>query len=235
RQIFLVGDRPNVIGKRYGLAFSHYDLNGSLLKENLLATDSIVRPKSIIPLEDGGYYISTKTNIPDTRNSNLLLLRVNDQGDILWSKKYANIYPKQTILTSRNELLVYGWNYSPEDEHESNEQYIKVLLLSSEGNLIWEKELKLFNHESPETVIETKQGKYLFSCIVDKHKLYVFRLDRQGNRSFRKPSVPVGQGSYVFLLRSRQSLIEIVKSSKKDEMGRYDLTQSEIHVIKLQE
>ncbi len=193
---------------KIGISFRRYNLDGKLISENLLLTKGHSNPISIIQSADNNYYLTAEQYDQDANINSLWLMKLTQEGDTIWTKKYPHFYSRQTILTISGDLLFYGSNYSQTEEQKKHYHYLKIIYLDKEGNLKWQKDIKQNYYEKPGSIIETKSGSYLFSSTItpikDKgDRAYVFELDKNGDLTFeRKFEYSVGINSVPFLIRS---------------------------------
>ena len=191
-----------------GISFMRYNLDGKLISENLMLTKGHSNPISLIQSADNNYYLTADQYDQDANINSLWLMKLTQKGDTIWTRKYPNFYPRQTILTTGGDLLFYGSNYSQTKEQKTHYHYLKIICLDKEGKLKWQKDIKQNYYEKPGNIIETKSGSYLFSSTItpieDKgDRAYVFQLDKNGDLTFeRKFDYAVGINSVPFLIRT---------------------------------
>ncbi|MFY8188164.1 MAG: hypothetical protein ACOVLC_09415 [Flavobacterium sp.] len=142
-------------------------------------------------------------------------MKLTQKGDTIWTRKHPHFYSKQTMLTSNEDLVFYGSNYSPIAEQKNTYHYLKIIVLDKAGNLKWQKDIKQNYYESAGNFIETKDGNCLFSSTITSIKdqgdrAYIFELNRNGDLTFeRKFEYPVGIGSIPYLIRTEGQITMI--------------------------
>jgi len=192
-----------------GISIKRYNLDGKMISENLILTKEHSNPISIIKSADNNFYLTVEQYDQTTEINSLWLMKLTQKGDTIWTKKYLNFYPKQTILTSNKDLVFYGSNYySTEEERETNYHYLKIIVLDEKGNFKWQKDIKQNYYEKPGSFLETKNGNYLFSSTItpirDKgDRAYLFELDKNGELIFdKKFDYPVSIGGVPYIIRT---------------------------------
>jgi hypothetical protein len=122
------------------------DLQGNPIWEKTYGGSMWDVGHAVIQLKSGDFIISGYSNSPgiSSGNTDVFLIKININGDIIWQKGYGNQeFPNHEwsydILELFNsELLVVG----ARDRYSKESKNILIMNLDSEGNLIWEKELK---------------------------------------------------------------------------------------------
>lgn len=214
-EILLISNEfiPNTT--KIGISIRRYNLDGKLISENLMLTKGHSNPISIIKSADNNYYLTAEQYEQNANINSLWLMKLTQKGDTIWTKKYPHFYSRQTILTTNGDLLFYGSNYSPTEEQKTHYHYLKIIKLDKEGNLQWQKEIKQNYYEKPGSILETKDGSYLFSSTItpikDKgDRAYMFELDKNGDLTFeRKFEYSVGISSVPFLIKTEGQITMI--------------------------
>ena len=214
-EILLIANEfiPNTT--KIGISIRRYNLDGKLISENLMLTKGHSNPISIIKSADNNYYLTAEQYDQNANINSLWLMKLTQKGDTIWTKKYPHFYSRQTILTTNGDLLFYGSNYSPTEEQKTHYHYLKIIKLDKEGNLQWQKEIKQNYYEMPGSILETKDGSYLFSSTITPIKdkgdtAYMFELNKNGDLTFeRKFEYSVGISSVPFLIRTEGQITMI--------------------------
>jgi len=198
-----------------GISISKYDLNGRLISAKLLSGNIERNPISIIKSKDNNYFLTAEKYNAKTNTNSLWMIKLNADGDTIWSKAYQNFYPKQTILTGKNELLIYGSNYSSLEGKNESFEFLKVLMLDSSCNLKWQKEINKNWHEKPGNMIVTKDGHFLFSSFIiptkdNREYSYLFELDDNGKITYEnKFEYSLGIQSIPVILQGDEQIIMV--------------------------
>lgn len=81
---------------------------------------AVLKPKtneearSIAPTKDGGYIITGSTSLHGTGNEDILLLKVDERGNELWSKSFGGLLPdtgNQVKQTADGGYIIFGTIY----------------------------------------------------------------------------------------------------------------------------
>ncbi len=98
-----------------------------------ISTDNGVK---IIQTRDSGYVFLGQTYSYAIGNFDYYLVKLNQQGDTLWTKTYGGVEfatPKDIVITSDNGFLICGDNIN-----FSNNQHAWVFKTDSLGNILWQ-------------------------------------------------------------------------------------------------
>lgn len=199
----------------HGMSIRRYHLDGTLIAENLMLTKELTYPISITPSADNHFYVTAGQYDQTTGIPSLWLIKLTQKGDTVWTKKHPYFYAKQTIVTSNENLVFYGSNFSPPAEQKNHYEYIKIIVLDKNGNLQWEKEMKQNYYEKPGNCLETKDGNYLFASTITPiqnkgDKAYLFELTKKGELTFERTfDYSVGISSVPYLIRTEGQITMI--------------------------
>jgi len=172
------------------------DTNGYLLKTdadgNLLWTKSydLNGPNdeafSVQQCADGGYIISGETGNLVTSTYDIYLLKTDNNGNIVWSKRYGSTgwnVPQTVLQTNDQGFLVIGTKYYDTDNSD-----IWLIKTDLNGNLAWSKTFGgagkefSFRNASGE---QTSDGGYIIggcsSSFGESFDLYLIKTDANGN------------------------------------------------------
>lgn len=238
KEILLVTDERIPKETKTRMSVRRYNLEGKLISENLMHTKESCNPTSIIASADGNYYLTAIQYDHTTNANSLFLIKLNPQGENIWSKNHPALYPRQTMLTHNGDLVFYGSNYSLTEDGKNHYQYLKIIVLDKDGNLKWQKDIKKNDYEMPGNFLETRDGNYLFSGTVtpikDKgDRAYLFELNKNGDLTFERIfDDQVGIGNVPFILRTKGQITMIGQKW----MGKFGAPFKDvIQIIKLQE
>ena len=131
------------------------------------------------------------------RRQRFLFVKINTNGDTLWTKKYDllyNIGSITTMLETKDKgFLIAGYtvNYDFTIHDYTNRTQIQVFKLDSLGNVQWTKNYgDINNAEDVFSIVETEDNDFLF---VGRDILrggdfqnYMFKIDRLGNLLWEK-------------------------------------------------
>ena len=127
-----------IIGGNYYSGFGLIDLwiikidsSGNKLWEKLYGGVSYDFGASIIQTPDDGYLVLGSSQISDTSDPEVWLIRTNSNGDSLWTKKFGIGIGESIVETSDGNYLITT----------SHPMFInsKILNIDPDGNLLWSK------------------------------------------------------------------------------------------------
>jgi len=113
-----------------------YTATGDTLWMKVLGTQSNDYPSCMAQLSNGSYILSGKIET-DAKNHQAFILKTDENGNILWRKKYGNEKYKcveNVIVTNTSEIIISGIKTTDTDVEN-----IWIAKLDSKGNTIWEK------------------------------------------------------------------------------------------------
>lgn len=141
---------------------------------------------SIKKTKDNNFIIigATMSFGPELVGENLLLIKINNNGDTLWSKVY-NCYQNQSginlIETSDGGLILVStiWGFG------AGAQDIFILKTNSTGEVIWAKTYGTLFDEYSSSILQTSDGGYIFTGSSDSTgpgiDIYTVRLNSFGD------------------------------------------------------
>jgi hypothetical protein len=156
----------------------------------------------VVPKKDFLYYCG---NVSDsiTQKDFFLLMKVNQIGDTIWTKRYESHYNRglcgSIIETNDKGFLLTGWT-TPYDTLTGNNGFTKVQVIKvdSSGNLLWSKYYGFtsgsITSEQIYSVVETPEKDLIFVGVKDYYyplfevdfQYYIFKTDSLGNVIWEK-------------------------------------------------
>lgn len=232
-EILLISNKFILNTDKEGIVIDRYNLDGEFLSEKFLIEKKYSDPISIVESMDNNYFLTGMKYDEKTEVNFLWLLKINAQGDTIWTKSYPDFYPKETIVSSNGDLVFYGSNYAEIEEQKNNYHYLKIIVLDKEGNKKWGKEIKQNYYEDPLQLIENKKGNYLFlskiTPVKDKGDFtYLFEMNKEGNLEMEKKIENIGEIKCLFETENQQVLLGTKKVNAQG-IPPYD----KIQVVKL--
>jgi len=212
------------ISSRTGIVFRIFDLNGNMKSERVIKEyGDCCKPVSLIKSNDNNYFLTVNPDMTyfhgrDT-NAYITLFKLNDNGDILWTKEFADFYPKQTIETKDSELVLFGAGFS--EKH--NQHYLKIIFLDNKGFIKWEKKINKYYCEEPVNMIVTKQGNLLFTSDVmsveyDGTFGHLFKFDRKGKFIFDRYLTPLHNN---IILQGKEEIFMLSLKRNKESTSNF--------------
>ena len=153
---------------------------------------------SMWELSSGGYVVCGGIGYP-TGESDMYVVKLNDEGNLCWLNFYDNDVFDLAIdirETSDNGLIIAGITGTPED----NTWDYYFVRTDSVGNIIWQRVYGGPDFDAPLDVIETEDGGFVIggssiTSAMSSMNLRLFRIDASGDSIW---SLSTGSGGYDF-------------------------------------
>ncbi|MCK4645885.1 MAG: hypothetical protein KAU46_06505 [Candidatus Aminicenantes bacterium] len=159
--------------------------NGDVEWQKTYGGSDVESVESIKQTNDGGYVAAGSTNSSGAGWSDILILKLDSNGDIEWQQTYGETsgdgaYSIQQ--TSDGGYIVAGFTYS----FGAGERDFWVLKLSSNGNVEWQRSYGGANNDTAHSIQQTADGGYVaagytYSFGAGRDDFWVLKLDRVGN------------------------------------------------------
>ncbi|MBT4637097.1 MAG: hypothetical protein HN687_00945 [Candidatus Marinimicrobia bacterium] len=191
--------------------------------------------EAVIEVKGGGYVIAGHSNSPgiSSGNSDMYLLKINQNGNLLWQKGYGNkAFPNHEWAYDINQLPDEGFlMVGGRDRYGNGAKNALVIRTDKIGNLIWEKEYSGEGqvNELAYSMSPAINGNY-FICITENTllspELYqpkIIKIDMNGNLDWQRPFAANGKKYHRFKISNTQNGdIVLVGSSGRDLAHGYD-------------
>ncbi len=145
--------------------------------------------QNVYPALDGGYILVAAVTSEDNQNVDLNLIKTDDYGNEIWSKKYGDSQSwyavKDLIQTYDGGYIILG-NSSKGDTYNSN---LFLIEIDNSGNEIWNKNYPYengFYSSFSSKIQKTADGNYLLSANSYSLDGVLIKLDTSGNEVWRK-------------------------------------------------
>jgi hypothetical protein len=158
--------------------FLKYDKNNDLNWESLIETPigGVEAINSIITTTDNGYMATGDVYSP---NSGLFLIKLNENGDSLWTKKYfSDEYGHGLSLIKSSENTGYFCLAM-----KSNARTL-LLKINEQGDTLWSK--KIYQDYHAISMISTSDGNMVISAHENSSNLVFTKIDLTGNIIWEK-------------------------------------------------
>ena len=141
---------------------------------------------SIKQTTDGGYIVAGNINfVSNTYSPGIIVLKINDNGDLIWEKTYGEIKGGQANdiqQTTDGGYIVTGTTPGSKSE-------LLVLKLDESGNTQWYKEFKGDDYDIGSSIQQTSDGGYIAAGQTYSYKekgpdVWVLKLDASGNKTW---------------------------------------------------
>ena len=135
--------------------------------------------REVIVTRDGGYAILGFSNSTDgdlqgksTPVNDYWLLRLDEEGELLWSKTYGGSGDDQgqsVIQTADGGFAITGYAMSSDGDASNNEGFHDnwILRLDAQGNILWERSFGFSGHDHSYDVLQTADGGFFFVGFLD--------------------------------------------------------------------
>lgn len=157
--------------------------DGDTLWTKTIGEDLPVYGRNIINTPDSGYLISGHTHFNNPYNRNCYFLKLNNEGDTLWSTIYEHPYydePYDLIQAYNNGYLAAGAISVLNDENTD----ILLLRLDSDGDILWTKTLGGPKVNMGMEIIQTFDSSYLLVGLTGDYPdrdIRIIKIDTLGN------------------------------------------------------
>jgi gliding motility-associated-like protein len=181
----LSGNSPTV---DYVAGIGKYDLNGSPIWLRSLEYGTNFNPKTIQALDDG-YALFGVSDFDMTGLQDLVLIRVNENGETIWSKK-LQLPGDETAIDMKiidNQIVITGYA----DGFADQSNHIVVSSFDQNGNMLWEKGI----NESANDFVLSERENLIIESIGDFVQVgyTAFADDGSGSSEFRLTHVSPNQ------------------------------------------
>jgi hypothetical protein len=108
------------------------DSNGVMLSSRRYSTDQSLKITKLVPLADSTFLVVGEVVLPQNQQQNALCMRLNSQGDTIWTRVYnsplsENVLAKDAIQLSDSSFLIVG--------NAGNSGF--AMNIDGNGNVIW--------------------------------------------------------------------------------------------------
>jgi hypothetical protein len=187
------GSRNNSLLTNDDVTLIKTDVNGEVVWSKVYGGVGIDRIYDLIKVDNGYAAVGFTTSFGNG-NTDVYLLRFDENGELLWSKTYGdwnNQAAGSIELTSDGNFIITGYSTNPNsysvdsDGRLINENDLYLLKTDHNGNLLWSKVFNSDNNEYGAEVHETSDGNYIVAgCSEDSHRkdrVYLLKTDPDGN------------------------------------------------------
>lgn len=156
----------------------------------------------IVQAADGSYYVGGHAFDDFNISNDIVLMKLNSSGGILWTKSYGVPYPDldyahSMVMLSDGGLAIAGHTIP------GGQQDIIVMKLTPNGDVVWAKKYSDVNQDHAYGVIQTSDGKIVVSGFTVRSgssdfDILVICLDGFGNTLWAKTYGTSGQNDFGY-------------------------------------
>jgi hypothetical protein len=168
---------------------------------------------AIVESVNGNLFVCGKTYRNwDNSRIDILLVKLNSNGDTLWTKTYGGIeaeYGYNILETSDGNILIAGTTLS-----FGSDPYGDIYLIKAnyQGDTLWTKVIEDPGQETPFHLLETKNGEYLVTGTNedddDPREIYLVKVDADGTKLWdKKIGPPTWKWGFSAIELSNEDLI----------------------------
>ncbi len=163
------------------------DVDGRRIWERVYDEGHISRGHSIIPTDDNAFLITGEIiNVPQDFQKNVYLLKINNRGDLLWSKQFGGMENDSgwRIIPSKNDggYLILGKTASSGNGGDD----VYLIKVDDNGNEQWSNAYGTSGNDNGRGIVETTDGYLItgsaFSTASNSTDLYLLKIDFAGNK-----------------------------------------------------
>jgi transcriptional regulator with XRE-family HTH domain len=116
------------------------DLNGNIQLQKTYGGTSYDKASAVLPISDGGYFLLGSTSSFGAGNYDMLLIRTDEKGAVIWQKTYGGFFNEygEKISLSDGILTIEGLQQKCTTANVSNDCYMEkwTLLVDGNGNFL---------------------------------------------------------------------------------------------------
>jgi hypothetical protein len=158
---FIVVGSTNSFGAgKEDVFFVKINFEGEVIWSKVYGWDEKDAGYAIINTNDGNFVIAGTSVLVDGIGEDVLLMKINANGDIIWKKEYGRSaweWARDVIETTNNDLLVVG---STQDHAFLDYDYY-IIRTDANGNMKWYKNYKLNGHNHAQSIIQSNDGNFI--------------------------------------------------------------------------
>ncbi|MFN7116564.1 MAG: hypothetical protein ACK4TA_07160, partial [Saprospiraceae bacterium] len=194
----IVGSIKNSVGEQENVYLLRINQNGGLVwSKQYGKVATYEQGRSLVKARDGGYVIVGSTNDTPSGEDNILLIKVDEQGNQIWSRNYGGDKDDngRAITAFRDGYVFVGSsdNVAP----NAFDKDIIVYRIDAQGNNFWSQPVRISSPERDEAndVIATRDGNIVLAGVTNgEGDAYVVKLNSNGGILWKTPVVrPFGQ------------------------------------------
>jgi hypothetical protein len=202
-----------------------YNKNGTLLRTAIHGGPELDGSAQIEEIQPDEFLLFAYTRSYGASSRDFYLLRINQNGDSLWSKRIdlPDYEESQAMaITQNGNILLCGHSASKSPEHD-----MIAMKLDKEGNEIWTKHFGGSAHDGGEAMLINSQGNYVFvarSMSYGKGMRDVYWVETNPNGKLIREETLGGEGNdWAFQIMEWDGFYYFVGESNSKTQGDFDV------------
>jgi uncharacterized delta-60 repeat protein len=151
--------------------------------------------RDVKPTGDGGYILAGFTRALGAGEYDMYLIKVNSNGDTLWTKKYGEFLDDQcySIQVMSDGGFVFCGYHEPVTFHSQ----VLIIRTDADGNIIWEKKIGNSGGQYGNSIKKTSDGGFVLAGWKDsssgtRQDLYIIKLEPESTPIYGyNPTEPI--------------------------------------------
>ena len=136
-----------------------------------------------IELNDGFVFGFTESNSQQNFHENILLIKTNASGTIIWSKRYDagtgfSVELSEMLRTFDNEILISGAT-GLDNNFGSTSRYL--LKINSKGKVVWSKNIFRETHTDFKGLVQLKDSSFVFANTIQQLYPGLIQINKSGD------------------------------------------------------
>lgn len=169
------------------LLFNSYNLIGQVTFERTYLSFIPESGKDVLQTSDGGYIIAASTETSTVDDLDIMIVRTDNLGNILWKKAYGTNLPSSPngiLQTSDGNFFIVGYQVAA-GSLDSDHYLLKID--GSNGDSLFSKVFGGYGNEESKEIIATSDGNYMIvgasnSISIPDNQMQVIKVDAAGNQ-----------------------------------------------------
>ncbi|MEO0251951.1 MAG: PQQ-binding-like beta-propeller repeat protein [candidate division WOR-3 bacterium] len=208
------------------------DENGNKVWEKTYGRNSEDKAYSICPAPGGGYVVAGYTYPDFNINSNVYLLKIDENGDKVWEKTYGgNDFDIAYSICPANDggFMIAGYTGSLQSGN------IYLIKVDKNGNKLWERIFGRSDWGATFSIIQASGNGYVIASrvstygIVD-YNFYLLKIDEHGNKVWEKTFGKSGSDDAYSICRANDGGYVVAGCTSSQGPGYHD-----VYLIKVDE
>jgi len=134
---------------------------------------------------DGGYIVVGSTRSFDVGNSDIWLVKTDDEGNLIWDKSFGGVEyeaSSEVWQTSDGGYVIFGYT----DSFGAGSRDMWLIKTDADGNMIWDKTYGGTNEDQGHSIKQTTDGGYILtgetytSDTTNKFDIWLIKTDSSG-------------------------------------------------------